>query len=256
MLAVAFTAVSCNKKAASDKKITIKEEGVEFEVSENLRDSASYALGLSLGLNGLFSSMDEFNVEEFSKGMADGIAVGLPDNDNPYIQDSVWAQKFKVSPYEINVIVNRYVTERAEAFEKAYMAKVESDNEGVQSTESGLRYVLHNEGEGDFVDMKDTVVVNYKGTLTDGTEFDANESVEFITNQMIPGFTEGLTKMKKGAKATFYIPSKLGYGPRPPYGSKIKPNSILVFEVELLEVKKAAVAVDSVAVVEVADAAL
>lgn len=243
--ALAACAVASCKNMESENssiaEVTIKGEYGDIQISEGLRDSVAYAFGLSLGLNEVFSSMDEFNMEAFRNGMSDAIAIGVPDDLNPYFEDTTWTRKFKISPYEINAVVNKYVIECVEASEEAYFSKIESEVEGVQSTESGLRYVLHAEGEGDLVDLKDTVVVNYKGTLTDGTKFDANDSIQFITSQMIPGFTEGLTKMKKGAKATFYIPSKLGYGQRPPYGSNIKPNSILVFEVDMVDVKKAEV---------------
>jgi FKBP-type peptidyl-prolyl cis-trans isomerase len=84
------------------------------------------------------------------------------------------------------------------------------------------------------------VLVNYKGTLLDGTQFDANDSIQFAANRVIKGWTEGLGLLGKGGKATLYIPSKLGYGPRAPYGSPIEPNSILIFEVEVLDIVKSA----------------
>ena len=90
------------------------------------------------------------------------------------------------------------------------------------------------------VASEDRVVVNYKGTLLDGTEFDANDSTEFAVNRVISGWTEGLTYMNKGAKATLYIPGDLAYGANAPRGSVIEPNSTLVFEVEVLEVIKPA----------------
>jgi FKBP-type peptidyl-prolyl cis-trans isomerase len=108
--------------------------------------------------------------------------------------------------------------------------------EGVKVTESGLQYVLHAEGEGEKVMPQDRVVVNYKGTLIDGTEFDANDGIEFGVSQVIPGWTEGLGLLGKGGKATFYIPSNLAYGERPPRGSNILPNSTLIFEVEVLDI--------------------
>ena len=67
-----------------------------------------------------------------------------------------------------------------------------------------------------------------------------NDSIQFVANRVIKGWTEGLGLLGKGGKATLYIPSKLGYGPRPPYGSRIEPNSILVFEIDLLDIKKGA----------------
>ena len=82
----------------------------------------------------------------------------------------------------------------------------------------------------------------YKGTLTNGTQFDGttDQPIEFELNRVIRGWTEGLQLMKVGAKYRFYIPPELGYGPRSM--PNIPANSILIFEVELVDVGKATVA--------------
>jgi FKBP-type peptidyl-prolyl cis-trans isomerase len=87
--------------------------------------------------------------------------------------------------------------------------------------------------------MDDTVAVNYTGTLIDGTEFDSSRRLgrpaEFPIKGVIPGWTEGLQLMKKGGKAKFFVPPELGYGDRP--RQQIPPNAVLIFDVELLDVK-------------------
>ena len=103
-------------------------------------------------------------------------------------------------------------------------------------TESGLQYVMHSAGAGEKVGPDDIAVVNYRGTLIDGTEFDANDGVEFSPARLIEGMAEGLELLAKGGKATFYIPADLAYGENAPRGSVIKPNSVVVFEVEVVDI--------------------
>lgn len=110
--------------------------------------------------------------------------------------------------------------------------------EGIQTTDSGLKYVIHQEGEGVIPASSDYVYVDYFGALTDGTRFDDSFSrgIPFAfqvgVGQVIPGWDEGLTIIPVGSKATFFIPSELGYGEAgaPP---NIPGNSELVFYVEL-----------------------
>lgn len=111
---------------------------------------------------------------------------------------------------------------------------------GVQTTASGLQYEVKKQGTGKQPTAESLVRVHYTGKLTDGKVFDSSvergEPVEFQLNQVIPGWTEGLQLMSEGAKYTFYIPANLGYGENGVPGT-IPPNSTLVFDVELLEVK-------------------
>jgi len=111
---------------------------------------------------------------------------------------------------------------------------------GVKKTASGLQYRVIKEGTGVMPRATDKVKVHYKGTLIDGTEFDSsykrNQPVEFPLNQVIPGWTEGLQLMKAGSKYELVIPANLGYGERGQ--QNIPGNSVLVFEVELIDVKQ------------------
>jgi FKBP-type peptidyl-prolyl cis-trans isomerase FkpA len=119
---------------------------------------------------------------------------------------------------------------------------LKENNIVAKNTESGLRYVIKEEGKGVKPEAGNTVSVHYKGTLLDGTPFDSsfdrNEPLSFQIGmgQVIPGWDEGISILNKGSKATLFIPSSLAYGSRGA-GPVIQPNSILVFDVELVDVK-------------------
>ncbi|MEQ8751137.1 MAG: FKBP-type peptidyl-prolyl cis-trans isomerase [Amphiplicatus sp.] len=115
--------------------------------------------------------------------------------------------------------------------------------QGVKTTQSGLQYEVLAEGPADGKSPSDAnvVSVHYKGTLTDGTEFDSSyargEPAEFPLAQVIPGWTEGVQLMSVGDKFKFYLPPALAYGETGTPGGPIGPNEALIFEVELLDVK-------------------
>ena len=119
-----------------------------------------------------------------------------------------------------------------------FLAKNKQENSGVKETPTGLQYRVIKEGNGDTPKKTDKVKVHYAGRLMDGSEFDSSiergEPAEFGLNQVIKGWTEGLQLMKVGSKFQFYIHPNLGYGARPK--QNIPPNSLLIFEVELLEI--------------------
>jgi FKBP-type peptidyl-prolyl cis-trans isomerase len=122
---------------------------------------------------------------------------------------------------------------------KAFFAKLAEDAD-VEKSESGLHYKVLDPGTGDKPSMTDSVLVHYKGTLIDGTQFDSSYDrgapATFRLDQVVKGFGEGLTKIGAGGKIILYIPSELGYGNSPRPGGVIKPGDTLIFECELLEV--------------------
>ena len=107
---------------------------------------------------------------------------------------------------------------------------------GVQKTASGLLYKVIKEGKGEKPVENDKVTVSYKGTLIDGTQFDASEKVPMSVGQLVPGFNEALMLMTPGSKYEVYIPADLAYGTNP--NPRIPVNSTLIFEIELLSVDK------------------
>jgi FKBP-type peptidyl-prolyl cis-trans isomerase len=128
--------------------------------------------------------------------------------------------------------------EEALATQKAFLEKNKTQ-EGVVTTASGLQYKVLKEGTGEIPNDSSIVSVHYTGTLLDGKKFDSSvdrgKPMEFPVRAVIPGWTEMLKLMKTGSKVQAWIPSELGYGARKM--SAIPANSLLVFEMELLEIK-------------------
>ena len=121
---------------------------------------------------------------------------------------------------------------------KAFLAQ-NGARAGVTTTASGLQYEVIAKGNGPSPKATDVVKARYHGTLPDGTVFDStrergDEPAEFPLDRVIPGWTEGLQLMNKGAKFRFVVPSELAYGERGA-GPKVGPNQVLVFEVELVD---------------------
>ena len=125
--------------------------------------------------------------------------------------------------------------EKSLAEGQAFLAE-NAKKDGVQVTESGIQYVVLTPGEGEKPTATDRVKVSYKGTFINGEEFDSNDAIEFGLTQVISGWTEGLQLMSVGAKYKFTIPSELAYGSNGRPG--MPGNSVLEFEVELLEIVK------------------
>lgn len=112
----------------------------------------------------------------------------------------------------------------------------------MKTTASGLQYKVVKSGTGKTPGPNDTVKVHYSGSLIDGTVFDSSiargEPATFPVKGVIPGWTEVLQLMKEGDKWQVYIPPQLAYGEAGAGGGKIGPNSVLVFDIELIDVEK------------------
>ena len=112
---------------------------------------------------------------------------------------------------------------------------------GVQTTPSGLQYQVLKPGEGASPTDADVVLINYVGTLRDGKEFDKADRAPMPVAQVVPGFSEGLKLMQKGGKYRLWIKPELAYGKDVPAGGPIPPDSLLVFDVDLIDFIPAAV---------------
>lgn len=124
--------------------------------------------------------------------------------------------------------------------ENALMEKIKKDNPDIKTSESGLSYVITEPGTQPTPSDTSMVVVNYVGKLADGTVFDQSQEGQpatFGVNQVIPGFREGLKLLGKGGKATLYIPGNLAYGEQGVPQAGIGPNAMLIFDIEVVDIK-------------------
>lgn len=138
--------------------------------------------------------------------------------------------------------------EKNEAVAVEYWKELDK-NANMKKSPTGLYYEIINPGSAVVPSENSSVVVKYTGSLIDGTVFDATDrhpqkQAEFVLDQVIPGFREGLQKVGKGGKIKLYIPAKLAYGNNPP-SSTIPVNAALIFEVEILDVKNFSEATES-----------
>jgi FKBP-type peptidyl-prolyl cis-trans isomerase FkpA len=186
-----------------------------------------YAVGLAL-----YRSLAQFDLSPAEMELVKQ-ALSDAQANKPAIDINVWGPKIQT----MQSARASKVTDREKAASKAYMAKAAAEP-GAMKTDSGLIYREQRAGAGASPKDSDTVRVNYRGTLIDGTEFDSsykrNEPAQFPLNGVIKCWTEGLQKMKVGGKATLVCPSDLAYGDqgRP----SIPGGATLVFEVELLDI--------------------
>ena len=231
----AVMAVSCGR---SEVKVD-----VELPTTAEI-DSVSYLLGVNYGImfkqQGFAEKLSDIDMAAMKKGMEDALKAELPKGYN----DTTFAKQFKISPYDMNRIFNGYLKKKSDYKAELNRVKGEkflADNalkENVDTTETGLQYTIVTEGASEKVAVNDTVTVKYKGTLIDVTVFDEGEIPGHVSGSrgLITGFDEGIRLVGEGGKAIIYIPSELAYGSRGNRG--IEPNSVLIFDIEIVKVNK------------------
>lgn len=192
----------------------------------------AYSVGYDVGRS-LRRQLLDVEPAAAAQGLKDALSDAAPSLPEQEIQQRFAAMR-KDSAQKI--------PERNLKAGEAFLAR-NKDEKGVKTTPSGLQYRVIVAGKGKQPTAEDTVTVNYRGTLIDGTEFDSsykrNQPASFPVKGVIAGWSEALPLMKEGAKWMLYIPAKLAYGERGA-GALIGPNTALIFEVELLSIGKPA----------------
>ncbi len=192
-------------------------------------DTISYLLGTNLAKdladNGGMTEIDKQSLLHGMQRVFDGKEMELSEADAKAFMQSYFTK------------VKEKQTEEATYKGREFMEENKT-KEGVQVTPSGLQYKIITKGEGAIPTREDDVSVHYTGMFIDGKVFDSSvergQPLTLSTTGVIPGWTEALTMMPVGSKWELTIPSELGYGER---GSgPIPGNSVLVFEVELLDI--------------------
>lgn len=168
-----------------------------------------------------------------------GLRAAAAGKDSPYELEKIGPAMDEFMQKKQNAYLGK-LKERNMAENIAFFTKLK-ENKAVIETPTGLRYEILQEGTGPQPTEDKTVKVHYTGTLIDGSVFDSSvqrgEPAEFALKEVIPGWTEGIQKVKQGGKIKLYVPPHLAYGDDGRPG--IPPGSTLIFEVELLEIKSA-----------------
>lgn len=227
---VPFMMVACTSKSPAP----IADAALKTQI-----DSLSYALGLDIGQS-LKSLKAEVNLSAFLNGVNDNL-TDKTARINPETALQIKQSFFQKNQAEQAVAAKEEGEKNIKAGEEFLAGNAKKPN--VKTTASGLQYEVIKEGTGPMPKASSNVKVHYAGTLLDGKEFDSSikrgEPATFQLDKVIPGWTEGVQLMKVGSKYRFWVPSKLAYGERQA-GADIKPNSTLIFEIELLSIEPAA----------------
>ena len=208
------------------------------------KDKVSYSLGVDIGRT-LQKFQLDLNEAALSQGIADVLDSKPMAMTDQELQTTLQAFQQKMMQKQQEAVSKKQeemkgVAEKNEADGKKFLDD-NAKKPGVKTTASGLQYKVIKEGSGDKPKDTDVVETNYRGTTIDGKEFDSSakhgSTASFPVNGVIKGWSEALKLMPVGAKWELYVPADLAYGAEG-YGDDIAPGSTLVFEVELLNIKK------------------
>ena len=234
----AYAAEKGTKEDVNEPQTTGQATAPKSDILKTEEEKVSYIIGTQIARN--FKTQDiEVNLDSLMMGLKDA----LEGKELVLSQDEM-TQVFTRFQQQMRAKQAAKQAEEAAKNLAAGTAFLEANKakEGVKVLPSGLQYKVITEGTGNTPTADDKVKTNYRGTLIDGTEFDSsykrNKPAEFPVKGVIKGWTEALQLMKEGGKWELYIPASLAYGERG--RPNIPANSTLIFEIELIEIVKAA----------------
>ncbi|RKG33154.1 FKBP-type peptidyl-prolyl cis-trans isomerase [Acinetobacter guerrae] len=199
------------------------------------KDQLGYSYGYVMGRTNA-DTLKDLNLDTFIQGLKEGStgkASSLSDEDMAKA-----LSQYKKQVESKQLIEFQKLAQENQQNGQIFLAE-NGKKTGVITTKSGLQYQVLQAGTGKSPKANSKVKVNYEGRLLDGTVFDSsiarNHPVEFQLSQVIQGWTEGVQTMKEGGKTRFFIPANLAYGDVGS-GDAIGPNSVLIFDIELLQI--------------------
>jgi len=223
--AISLGLVACNDNDDKNQPLT------------SLQQKASYSYGVDVATR-LKQQGIELDVNALNRGIADaynGAELALDDEARMQAKTA-----FQTELRDAMIRKQSEIAEKNLAAGKAFLEE-NAKKPGVITTESGLQYKVITSGDGKQPTASDTVTTHYRGTLIDGREFDSSykrdKPASFPVKGVIKGWTEALQLMHVGDKWQLFIPSELAYG-ESKRSELIQPNSTLIFEIELLDVKE------------------
>lgn len=202
------------------------------ESPAKIKSDGSYSLGLSVGesLRRLGVDANTISTQRLIQGLHDALATKAtfgPQNEQS-IRTLIAGARTRAG-------------DANHAAARAFLAR-NGKKKGIVTTASGLEYAVLKAGQGSTPKTGDTVSVNYRGRLLNGTEFDSSykrgQPATFPVDRVIPGWQEALKLMKPGAKWRLFVPPQLAYDLNPPMGAPIPPGSMLIFDVDLLGIQQ------------------
>ncbi len=226
---IALSLVLFVSQVSAEEKLMLKDQ----------KDKVSYSIGTNIGNNFKKQSMD-INPDALMQGIKDTLSGEKALMTEQEMNETMKAfqQEMMTKQAELAKIIGEKNKTEGDLFLAENKKK-----EGVITLSSGLQYKVINEGSGTIPTLTDKVIVHYRGTLIDGTEFDSSyrrgQPVTFPVNGIIAGWKEALQLMKAGSKWQLFIPPTLAYGERGA-GRTIGPNATLIFDIELLSLEEGA----------------